>query len=105
MADSLRNADKKVAAIDYEIKKVTLMLKAKADADRRKEEREKIQRVRDAEAEERAGIAVMKSEINDLRRMVRLLSEEITSMKGRAAKEKSEARKKQWLRSFPRASF
>lgn len=83
-----------MAAIDQEIKKVAMMLKAKAEDDRRKEERAKLQRVRDTEAKERAGIAAMKSEIDELRRMVKRLSEELVEMKEQAAKEKAEGRKK-----------
>jgi len=69
-AQALRATEGKVTEIETQLKAVTATLKSKAVNDRKKAEQAKARKIREAEANERALVAAMKRELQDLKQTV-----------------------------------
>ena len=93
-AEALKAAEKNVATIDGEMKKIAAQLKAKADNDRKQAELAKARQIRDTEANERALITSMKKELENLKKTVESLNQQTAEKKADCEKCPSETKKK-----------
>lgn len=93
-ADALKSAEKNVAAIDGEMKRIAAQLKAKADSDRKKAEQARSRKLRETEATERAMIENMKKELQKLKQTVASLNQQKTEKKECCAECAAKTKKK-----------
>ena len=93
-ADSLKSAEKNVAVIDGEMKKIAAQLKAKAQNDRKGAEQTKARKIRETEDKERAMVGNMKKELQNLRKTVELLKLKMAAKKECCAECADKAAKK-----------
>jgi hypothetical protein len=80
-ANALKAAEKKVAMIGSEMKKISAQLKAKADSDRKTVEHAKAEKIRKIEAQERSLVGTMKKELQNLKQMVDRLNTQLAKKK------------------------
>jgi colicin import membrane protein len=93
-AEALKSAEKNVAAIDGEMKKIAAQLKLKAENDRKQAEQAKARQLRMTEENEHIMMASMKRELQNLKQTVERLNLQVSDQKEGCEKCPSEAKKK-----------